>query len=148
MATKFVHQKRFSVPWKQYMKLGHINTNLTYLTETRPLNFETYKSYLSVPIIAIMTLPSIAPAWKIKRSSGHSLDHKSSFFKYVFVATRARTWSHTNAVFYLTSLKAWGIPKIPAPMNEIKMLAKILMELLAPSSWYILRQMTFNVLKL
>lgn len=49
----------------------------------------------------------------------------------------------TPQKYLLTSLKACGIPKIPAPMNEMKMLAKILMEFLAPSSWCILYKLAF-----
>ena len=35
---------------------------------------------------------------------------------------------------HLTSLKAYGRPRMPAPMKEMKMLAKILIRLSVPSS--------------
>lgn len=41
---------------------------------------------------------------------------------------------HTLQTYTQTSLKAYGRPRMPAPMNDMKMLAKILILLSVPSS--------------
>ena len=41
-------------------------------------------------------------------------------------------YSHFILLHIFTSLKAYGSPRTPAPMKEIKMLAKILTELSVP----------------
>ncbi len=71
--------------------------------------------YLTTPTTDMVTMPSMRPAYESRYEVRFSELFDSSDLKF-------------------TSLKAYGRPNIPAPINEMKMLANTLTLLSVPSS--------------